>query len=45
MKEKGLAYAMEIRNSTLQCGEYIMAYGAYYFPSLEFGTPATNLSY
>jgi hypothetical protein len=29
MKEKGLAYAMAIRNSTLQRGECSMAYGAY----------------
>jgi hypothetical protein len=45
MNEKGLAYAMEIRNSTLQRGECSMAYGAYYFPSLAYGTPATTLSY
>jgi hypothetical protein len=29
VNEKGLAYAMAIRNSTLQRGECIMAYGAY----------------
>jgi hypothetical protein len=29
MKEKRLAYAMAIRNSTLQRGECSMAYGAY----------------
>jgi hypothetical protein len=34
MHKKGLAYAMVIRNSTLQCGECSMAYGAYYLPSL-----------
>jgi hypothetical protein len=45
MKEKGLAYAMSIRNSTLQRGEYSMAYGAYYMPSMAYGTPATTLSY
>jgi hypothetical protein len=45
MNEKGLAYAMAIRNSTLQRGECIMAYGAYYLPSLAYGTPATTLSY
>jgi hypothetical protein len=45
MHEKGLDYAMAIRNSTLQRGEYIMAYGAYYLPSLAHGTPATTLSY
>jgi hypothetical protein len=45
MKEKGLAYAMAIRNSTLQRGECSMAYGAYYLPSLAYGTPATTLSY
>jgi hypothetical protein len=45
MKEKGLAYAMVIRNSTLQRGECSMAYGAYYMPSLAYGTPATTLSY
>jgi hypothetical protein len=45
MKEKGLGYAMAIRNSTLQRGECIMAYGAYYLPSLVYVTPATTLSY
>jgi hypothetical protein len=45
MKEKGLAYAMAIRNSNLQRGECSMAYGAYYLPSLAYGTPATTLSY
>jgi hypothetical protein len=45
MKEKGLDYAMAIRNSTLQRGECNMAYGAYYIPSLAYGTPSTTLSY
>jgi hypothetical protein len=45
MNEKGLDYAMAIRNSTLQRGECSMAYGAYYLPSLAYGTPATTLSY
>jgi hypothetical protein len=45
MHEKGLAYAMEIINSTLQRGECSMADGAYYLPSLANGTPATTLSY
>jgi hypothetical protein len=45
MKEKGLAYAMVIRKSTLQRGECSMAYGTYYLPSLVCGTPATTLSY
>jgi hypothetical protein len=45
MHEKGLAYAMAIRNSTLQRGECSMAYGAYYLPSLAYGTPTTTLSY
>jgi hypothetical protein len=45
MNEKGLAYAMAIRNITLQHGECSMAYGAYYMPSLAYGTPATTLSY
>jgi hypothetical protein len=45
MKEKGLAYAMVIRNSTMQRGECNMAYGAYYLPSLAYGTPANTLSY
>jgi hypothetical protein len=45
MHKKGLAYAMAIRNSTLQRGECIMAYGTYYLPSLAYGTPATTLSY
>jgi hypothetical protein len=45
LKEKGLAYEMAIINSTLQRGECSMAYGAYYLPSLAYGTPATTLSY
>jgi hypothetical protein len=45
MKEKGLAYVMVIRNITLQRGECSMAYGAYYIPSLAYGTPETTLSY
>jgi hypothetical protein len=45
MKEKGLAYAMAIRNSTLQRGECSMAYGAFNLPSVVYGTPATTLSY
>jgi hypothetical protein len=45
MKEKWMAYAMAIRNSTLQRGECSMAYGAYCIPSLVYGTPATTLSY
>jgi hypothetical protein len=45
MHEKGLAYAMAIRNSTLPHGECSMAYGAYYLPSLAYDTPATTLSY
>jgi hypothetical protein len=45
MKEKGLAYAMSIINSTLQRGECSMAYGTYYLPSLAYGTPADTLSY
>jgi hypothetical protein len=45
MKEKWLAYEMAIINSTLQRGECSMAYGAYYMPSLAYGTPATTLSY
>jgi hypothetical protein len=45
MKEKGLAYAMAIRNRTLQRGECSMAYGTYYLPSLAYGTPETTLSY
>jgi hypothetical protein len=44
MNEKGLAYAMAIRNSTLQRGECRMAYGAYYLLILEYGTPTTTLS-
>jgi hypothetical protein len=43
MNEKGLAYAMSIINSTLQRGEFSMVYGAYYLPSLAYGTPATTL--
>jgi hypothetical protein len=45
MKEKGLAYAIAIGKSTLQRGECSMDYGAYYLPSLAYGTPATILSY
>jgi hypothetical protein len=45
MNDKGLAYAMVVRNSTLQRGDCIMAYGAYYLPSLEYDTPETALSY
>jgi hypothetical protein len=45
MKEKGMAYAMAVRNSTLQRGECSMAYGTYYVSSLTYGTPATTLSY
>jgi hypothetical protein len=45
MKEKGLAYVMAIRKSTLQRGECSMAYCAYYLPSLAYVTPATTLSY
>jgi hypothetical protein len=45
MNEKGLDYAMAIRNSTLQRGECSMVYGAHYLPSLAYGTPATALSY
>jgi hypothetical protein len=45
MKEKRLAYAMAIGNSTLQRGECSMAYGVYYLPRLAYGTPATTLSY
>jgi hypothetical protein len=45
MHEKGMAYAMAIRNSTIQRGECSMAYGAYNLPSLAYGTPATTLSY
>jgi hypothetical protein len=45
MNEKGLAYAMAIINSTLQRRECSMAYGAYYLPSLAYGTPTTTLSY
>jgi hypothetical protein len=45
MHEKGLAYAMAIRNITLQRGECSMTYGAYYLPNLEYGTPAATLPY
>jgi hypothetical protein len=45
MMEKGLDYATAIINSTLQRGECSMAYGAYYMPSLAYGTPSTTLSY
>jgi hypothetical protein len=39
MMKKGLDYATAIRNSTLQRGEYSMAYGAYYMPSMVYDTP------
>jgi hypothetical protein len=45
MMEKGVAYDTAIRNSTLHRGECSMAYGAYYMPSLAYGTPAITLSY
>jgi hypothetical protein len=45
MMEKGLDYAVAIRNSTLQLGECSMAYGAHYMPSQAYVTPATTLSY
>jgi hypothetical protein len=45
MKEKWLAYAMAIRNSTLHRGECSMAYGAKYMPSIAYGTPETTLAY
>jgi hypothetical protein len=45
MMEKGLDYGTAIRNSTLQRGECSMAYGAYYMPSLAYGTPSTTLLY
>jgi hypothetical protein len=45
MKERGLAYVMAIRNSTLQRGECSMDYGSYCMPSLAYGTPSTTLSY
>jgi hypothetical protein len=45
INEKGLVYAMAIRNITLQRGECSMAYGAHYLPILAYGTPATILSY
>jgi hypothetical protein len=45
MAENGVEYATAIRNSTLQRGEYSMAYGSYYMPSLAYGTPSMTLSY
>jgi hypothetical protein len=45
MTETGLDYATAIINSTLQRGECSMTYGAYYIPSLAYGTPETTLSY
>jgi hypothetical protein len=36
---------MVIKTSTLQREECSMTYGAYYLPSLAYGTPATTLSY
>jgi hypothetical protein len=45
MVEKGIKYSTAIINSTLQCGECSTTYGAYYMPSLVYGTPATTLSY
>jgi hypothetical protein len=45
MMKKGLDYATAMTNITLQCVECSMAYGAYYMPSLAYGTPETTLSY
>jgi hypothetical protein len=45
MMEKGVDYTMAIINITLQRGECSMDYGAYYMPSLAYGTPATTLAY
>jgi hypothetical protein len=45
MMEKGVDYATAIINSTLQNIECSMAYGAYYMPSLAYGTRSTALSY
>jgi hypothetical protein len=45
MTEKGVDYSMANRNRNLHHGEYIMAYDAYYMPSVVYITPATTLSY
>jgi hypothetical protein len=45
MMETGVDYATDIININRQRGEYSMAYGTYYMPSLAYGTPATTLSY
>jgi hypothetical protein len=45
MMEKGSDCATAIRNNILYRGEYSMAHGAYYMPSLVYGTPSTTLSY
>jgi hypothetical protein len=39
MLDKGVAYTEAITNVTLQRGECYIAYGAYYMPSLDYGTP------
>jgi hypothetical protein len=43
MMEMGSDYATAIRNSTLQNGDYSMAYDADYIPSLAYCTPAHGL--
>jgi hypothetical protein len=39
---KGAAYTEAITNSTLQLGECSIMYGAYYMPSLAYGTPDSS---
>jgi hypothetical protein len=44
MLNKGVVYAEAITNSTLKLGKFSIAYGAYYTPSMDNGTPASYLT-
>jgi hypothetical protein len=45
MQEKAEAYGEAISWSLLQCGESRTAYDCYYMPIIEYGTPATTLTF
>jgi hypothetical protein len=45
MMEKWVAYAEAITSSTLEHGKCPILYGAYYMPSLVYGTPTSSLTY
>jgi hypothetical protein len=44
MLDKGIAYAEDITNITLQRGDCSIAYGTYYMPSMVYGTPDSSLT-